>query len=156
MYSSSSSVPRRMKFAIYLSALFGVMLGALLGYLRHPFLGATIPLLLFFVVVERVAGSESHPRVTAEDRFLMTLGLLQDRTDGEPVSPGEVVHVMGVDLDTLAPLISQAEVKGEITVDAENGLSLTNQGRQRYDRRVTPQIAAAGEADASKLDIGIG
>ncbi len=145
-----------MKFAIYLIALFGVVLGALLGYLRHPFLGATIPLLLFFVVVERVADSALHSRVTAEDRFLMTLGLLQDRTDGEPVGLEAIVHVMGVDLDALAPLISRAEVKGEIAVDAENGLSLTDQGRKRYDRRVTPRIAAASEADVSKLDNGPG
>lgn len=154
MYSSSSSVPRRMKFAIYLSAFFGVVLGALLGYLRHPFLGATLPLLLFFIIIERVADSEPRPRVTAEDRFLMTLGLLQDRTDGEPVNPEAIVHVMGVALDALAPLISRAEVNGEIAVDAANGLSLTDQGRKRYDRRVTPQIAAASEAEVSKLDIG--
>ncbi len=141
-----------MKFAIYLSALFGVVLGALLGYLRHPFLGATLPLILFFVVIERVANGESRPRVTPEDRILMTLGLLQDRTDGEPVRLDAIAHVMGVEMDALAPLISRAEVKGEIAVDAENRLRLTDAGRKRYDRRVTPSLAVASEGDVSHLN----
>ncbi len=152
LYSSSSSVSRRMAFTIYLCAFFGVVLGALLGYLRHPFLGATLSIVLFFFVIERVATSEPRPRVTPEGRFFITLGLLQDRTYGEPVRLDAIAHVMGVEQETLMPLIGRAEVKGEIAVDEENRLSLTDAGRKRYDRHVTPSLAAASEGDLSHLD----